>query len=147
MPIHDQSYRRYGGGKATPGAAWMVIARAGILNMVRKRIFIALMLFAWLPFIVRAAQIYGAVNFPQASILALSAETLREYLEQQNFFVFFVTIWVGAGLIASDRRANALQIYLSKPLTRSEYIAGKVAVLFFFLMLVTWLPAMLLLLI
>jgi ABC-type transport system involved in multi-copper enzyme maturation permease subunit len=69
----------------------------------------------------------------------------RTFLEQQDFFVFVVTIYAGAGLIASDRRANALQIYLSKPLMRSEYIAGKAAVLFTFLMLVTWVPAMLLL--
>ncbi len=147
MPIHDQSYRRYKGGKARPGAAWMVIARAGIVSMVRKRIFIGLMLFAWLPFIVRAVQVYVATNFPQVAMLAPTAETFREYLEQQNVFVFFVTIWVGAGLIASDRRANALQIYLSKPLLRSEYIAGKAAVLVFFLLLVTWVPAMLLLLV
>jgi ABC-type transport system involved in multi-copper enzyme maturation permease subunit len=57
-----------------------------------------------------------------------------------------VTIWVGAGLIANDRRANALQIYLSKPLMRAEYIAGKIAVLAAFLLLVTWVPGLLLLL-
>ena len=39
--------------------------------------------------------------------------------------MFFVTVFVGAGLIAADRRANALQIYLSKPLLRMEYIGGK----------------------
>ena len=44
--------------------------------------------------------------------------------------MFFVTIYVGAGLIANDRRANALQVYLSKPLTRAEYVAGKLAILF-----------------
>ncbi|HET7221265.1 MAG TPA: ABC transporter permease subunit [Vicinamibacterales bacterium] len=145
MPIHDQSYRRYGGGKALPGRAWLVIARAGILNMLRKRIFLGLMLFAWFPFIVRAVQIYVTTNFPQASMLAATAETFRQFLEQQDFFVFVTTIYVGAGLIANDRRANALQIYLSKPLMRSEYIAGKAAVLFTFLMLVTWVPAILLL--
>ena len=69
----------------------------------------------------------------------------RDFLEQQDFFVFIMTIYVGAGLIANDRRANALQIYLSKPLLRTEYIAGKAAVLFTFIMLVTWLPAILLL--
>jgi ABC-type transport system involved in multi-copper enzyme maturation permease subunit len=147
MPIHDQSYRRYGGGKAAAGRAWLVIARAGVMNMVRKRIFLALMIFAWCPFIVRAAQVYFAIYFPQASILAPTAQTFREFLEQQGIFVFFVTIYVGAGLIAADRRANALQIYLSKPLLRSEYIAGKAAVLFFFLMLITWVPAMILLLV
>jgi ABC-type transport system involved in multi-copper enzyme maturation permease subunit len=79
------------------------------------------------------------------AMLAATAETFREYLEQQNPFVFFMTIYIGAGLIANDRRANALQIYLSKPLLRSEYIAGKASVLFFFLMLVTWVPGILLL--
>jgi ABC-2 type transport system permease protein len=145
MPIHDQSYRRYRGGKSTPGRAWTVIAWAGIKHMIRKRAFLGLMLFAWMPFIVRAVQIYIAANFPQASILSPSAETFRQFLEQQDFFVFVVTIYVGAGLIANDRRANALQIYLSKPLMRSEYIAGKAAILFSFLMLVTFVPAMLLL--
>ena len=146
MPIHDQSYRRYGGGKTTPGQAWTVIAWAGIMNMIRKRAFLGVLILAFLPFIVRAVQIYLSSNFPQAAMLAPTAETFREFLEQQEFFVFIVTIYVGAGLIANDRRANALQIYLSKPLMRSEYIAGKAAVLFVFLALVTWVPAMLLLL-
>jgi ABC-type transport system involved in multi-copper enzyme maturation permease subunit len=147
MPIHDQSYRRYGGGKATPGQAWTVIAWAGIRTMFRKRVFLGLLLLAWMPFVVRAVQIYLAENFPQMALLAPTARTFREFLEQQDFFVFIITIYVGAGLIANDRRANALQIYLSKPLLRSEYIAGKAAVLFAFLMLVTWLPAVVLLLI
>ena len=147
MPIHDQSYRRYGGGKAAPGRAWLVIARAGIVNMIRKRAFLGLLLFAWVPFIVRAVQIYVTTNFPQAAMLAATAETFREFLEQQDFFVFVITVYVGAGLIASDRRANALQIYLAKPLMRSEYIAGKAAILFFFLLLVTLVPAILLLLV
>ena len=124
-----------------------MIAWAGIRTMFRKRIFMGLLLFAWMPFVVRAVQIYLSTNFPQMAMIAPTAETFREFLEQQDFFVFVITIYVGAGLIANDRRANALQIYLSKPLLRSEYIAGKAAVLFTFLMLVTWLPAILLLLV
>lgn len=147
MPIHDQSYRRYGGGRTSPGSGWTVIARAGIMSVVRKRVFLGVLIFAWLPFVVRAVQIYIAENFAQMAMIAPTAQTFREFLEQQDFFVFIVTIYVGTGLIANDRRANALQIYLSKPLLRSEYIAGKAAVLFTFLMLVTWLPAILLLLI
>ena len=146
MPIHDQSYRRYGGSKAAPGRAWSVIARAGVMTMIRKRAFLGLLLFAWLPFVVRAVQIYVASNYPQtATLLAPDAKMFRDFLEQQDFFVFVMTIYVGAGLIAQDRRANALQIYLSKPLMRAEYIAGKAAVLFTFLMLITWVPAILLL--
>jgi ABC-type transport system involved in multi-copper enzyme maturation permease subunit len=144
-PIHDQSYRRYGGSKATPGSAWMVIAGAGIRSFVRRRAFLGIMLFALFPFIVRAVQIYIAANVAQASMLGAGPETFRQFLEQQDFFVFVITVYVGAGLIANDRRANALQIYLSKPLMRTEYIFGKLAVLIVFLLSVTFVPAMLLL--
>ena len=107
----------------------------------KTRAFIGLLLVSWLPFLVRAVQIYAAANLPQAAFLAPTPEMFRQFLEQQEIFVFFVTVYAGAGLIASDRRANALQIYLSKPLTRFEYIAGKLAVLAVFLLLVTWVPA------
>jgi ABC-2 type transport system permease protein len=147
MPIHDQGYHRYRGERDQSGAAWQVIARAGIRTVLAQRKFLALLLFAWGPFLVRAVQIYIASNFQQASFLQPKGETFREFLDQQGIFVFFVTIYVGAGLIAADRRANALQLYLSKPLTRWEYVAGKLAILFAFLVLVTFLPAMTLLLV
>ena len=146
MPIHDQGYRRYGGGKAR-GRGWTVIATAGIRTVLAKKSFIALMLMAWFPFIVRAVQIYAAANLPQAAFLKPTAETFRQFLDQQSIFVFFVSVYVGAGLIANDRRANALQIYLSKPLTRTEYVFGKLAILMTFLLAVTWAPAMVLLLV
>jgi len=92
-------------------------------------------------------QFYAAANLPQAQMLAPTAETFRQFLEQQETFVFFVTVYVGAGLIANDRRANALQIYLSKPLSRTEYVFGKLAILVAFLLLVTWIPAIVLLLV
>jgi ABC-2 type transport system permease protein len=147
VPIHDQGYRRYRGEKARTGTGWMVITRAGLRNFFAKRAFLGLLLVAWFPFFVRAVQIYAAANLPQAQFLAPTAETFRQFLEQQQIFVFFITVYVGAGLIANDRRANALQIYLSKPLTRAEYIFGKLAILMIFLALVTWLPAIVLLIV
>jgi ABC-2 type transport system permease protein len=146
MPIHDQGYRRYAGRREPHGRRWWVIARAGIVARLRERLFLGLLLFAWAPFLVRAVQIYVAANFSQAGILAASSETFREFLDQQSIFVFIVTAYVGSGLIANDRRANALQIYLSKPLTRLEYLTGKLVTLVVFLIAVTFVPAILLLL-
>jgi ABC-2 type transport system permease protein len=145
VPIHDQGYRRYPGPRTPHGRAWAVIARNGVRTLVGKRAFVALLLLAWFPFFVRAVQIYAAANLPQAAFLAPTPEMFRQFLEQQEIFLFFVTVYAGAGLIANDRRANALQIYLSKPLTRLEYISGKLAVLAVFLLLVSWLPAVALL--
>jgi ABC-2 type transport system permease protein len=147
MPIHDQGYRRFEGLRARTGSAWLVIARAAVRSMLSNRKFAALLLLAWAPFLVRAVQVYATANWPQLAALAPTASTFRDFLDQQGMFVFFVTIYAGAGLIANDRRANALQIYLSKPLTRLEYVAGKAAVLMFFLLFVTWVPALLLLIV
>ena len=148
MPIHDQGYRRYGGLKARTGTGWMVITRAGIRSQLAKRAFLGLLLLSFLPFFARAIQIYLAVNFPQTGdLLAVKPDLFRQFLDQQQIWVFFITVYVGAGLIANDRRANALQIYLSKPLTRAEYIFGKLAILMAFLLLVTWVPALLLLIV
>jgi hypothetical protein len=146
-PIHDQTYRRYEGTRLPMGRAWTIIARNGIRNMIGRRFFLIWMIIAWLPFIVRAVQIYLVANVPQASqLVPVNATMYRQFIEQQGIFVFFVTIYAGAGLIANDRRANALQIYLSKPLLRSEYIGGKFAVLAVFLSCVTLVPSILLLL-
>ena len=141
MPIHDQGYRRYLGTRAAIGTAWRVMARAGVMSIITRRVFIGMMLVAWAPFVVRAVQIYVSATFTQAAFLAPKGETFREFLDQQGLWVFFVTIYVGAGLIANDRRANALQLYLSKPMTSAEYVAGKLAILFIFLVAVTFLPA------
>jgi len=146
-PIHDQSYRRYTGTRLPVGKSWSVIAGQGIRAMLAKRAFLGLMIVAWIPFIVRSVQIWALAYFPQAaSVIAITPETFRDFLNQQGVWVFFTTIYVGSGLIAADRRANALQIYLSKPLLRTEYVGGKLLVLVSFLLGITLLPALLLIL-
>jgi ABC-type transport system involved in multi-copper enzyme maturation permease subunit len=146
-PIHDQSYRRYQGTRTPVGRGWTVIAGTGLKTMLGKRVFLAVMLLAWVPFIVRAVQIYFVTMMPAAAqAVPVDVQMFQDFVEQQGFFIFIVTVYVGAGIIANDRRANALQIYLSKPIFRVEYIAGKLAVLVFYLLMITVVPGLLLIL-
>ncbi|HEV8396839.1 MAG TPA: ABC transporter permease subunit [Vicinamibacterales bacterium] len=144
MPIHDQGYRHYAGRRRPPGTAWWVIARQQIRTVLSQKRYLILLLMAWVPFVGRVVQIYLAANFQQASFLATSAQLFRGFLEQQGLFVFLLIVG-SSGAIADDRRANALQVYLSKPLTRVEYIAGKLFAPLAFVLGVTLLPALLLL--
>src|SRR5207244_13577041 len=98
MPIHDQGYRRYAGDRAPRGRAWAVIARTGIRARLGQRAFLGLLLISWFPFFVRAVQIYAAANLPQAAFLAPTPEMLRQFLDQQQIFVFFLQLYGGAGL-------------------------------------------------
>ena len=122
-----------------------MILSTGVRSMFGNRRWIVLMVASWMQFLVRAVLFYLAANFPQMSSLAPTAATFRDFFDWQSLFVFIMTVWLGSALIAEDRRANALQIYLSKPLTRAEYIFGKLAILVTFLLLITWVPAILLL--
>src|SRR6478672_8362661 len=147
-PIHDQSYRHYEGTKQPPGRGWVTIMWTGITTFLARRVFLIVMLVAWVPFIVRAVQIYVVTMYPTVgNAVPVNAKMFQSFIEQQGLFVYFVTVYVGAGLIANDRRANALQIYLSKPLTRAEYVLGKLAILMTFLLLVSWVPAIVLLIV
>src|SRR4051812_15922849 len=102
-PIHDQTYRRYAGTRQPLGRAWSVIMGAGIRGMFSRKGFLALQIVAWAPFIVRTVQLYFVTNYPQASaIVPVDAAMFRSFIEQQSVFVFFVTIYAGAGLIAND---------------------------------------------
>jgi ABC-2 type transport system permease protein len=145
VPIHDQGYQRYKGRRAPQGRAWWIIARTHFLAALKYRPFVALLLFSWVPFVGRGVQIYLSSSIQQMSMLAATAQTFRDFLDQQGLFVFLVTIALG-GAIADDRRANALQLYLSKPLTRTEYILGRLVPALGCLLGVTFVPAILLLL-
>lgn len=144
--VHDQSYRRYTGARRPIGRAWIVILRTTLGALFARRPLIGLLLLSWVPFLVRTVQIYVVESYPQAvEVLAVSPRTFRDFIDFQGLFAFFVTIYAGSGLIAGDRRVNALQIYLSKPLLRTEYIAGKLGALMVCLALVTLVPAVMLL--
>jgi ABC-type transport system involved in multi-copper enzyme maturation permease subunit len=106
-----------------------------------------LLVLSWLPFLVRTVQIYAVTTYPQArQVLPIDMRLFERFVEGQGIFAFFITVYVGAGLIANDRRANALQVYLAKPIQRSEYIAGKLAILMTYLALATLVPSLLLVL-
>ncbi len=63
MPIHSEGYRPYLGTRQPSGRSWLVITAAGVRSIITKRLFLGLLLVAWVPFLVRSVQIYAAVNF------------------------------------------------------------------------------------
>jgi hypothetical protein len=123
------------------------MARMHLVTAFKRRWFLMMLFAGWIQFFVLALIIVAPVFFPQLSgVTSTTPQTFRDFLTRQQFFVFIITIVLG-GLIADDRRANALQLYLSKPLTRVEYIVGKAAPLLILILGVTLLPALCLLIV
>jgi hypothetical protein len=56
-----------------------------------------------------------------------------------------VSIFSGADLISADLRFKALPLYFSRPLSKADYLMGKIAIILFYLLLFTLVPGLLLL--
>lgn len=74
---------------------------------------------------------------PEVDMLALA---LRAMYPQVLFFAVLMAAVVGAPLIAEDRRAHALPLYFSRPITHLDYVLGKLLSLAFFLALLLIAP-------
>jgi len=145
MPIHDLGYQHWTGEWTSHPYRWWVITRQGIRLLGAKKRFLVLMILSSIPFVGRAVMLYLATVVGRSTpFLQVNAKFFEDFLWQQLFFAFIIAIYSGAGLISNDLRANALQIYLSKPITRQDYLLGKLGVLVFFLSLPTLVMALLL---
>ena len=60
----------------------------------------------------------------------------------QALVVLTMTSLIGAGLIARDVKSNAMEIYLTKPITALDYVLGKLAVIAFFIFMTSFFPSL-----
>jgi ABC-2 type transport system permease protein len=148
MPIYDQGYRRYEARGPLRTLRFWPITREALRLVLSRRAFLGLLVVGWAPFLIRVVQIYVVTRFPEASrALPIDGRLFGEYLNLQVFLALFLTIFGGAGLIANDLRTGAILVYLSRPLTRRDYVLGKLSVLLALNAAVTLVPALLLYLI
>ena len=148
MPIYEQVYRKYAARASLRNVRFWPITREALRLILAKRAFIALVIAGWIPFVVRVIQIYVVTRFPEANrVLPVDGRLFGEFLNQQIVFTVLLSIFGGAGLIANDLRTGAILVYLSRPLTRRDYVLGKLGVLMALNLAVTLVPGLFLYLI
>jgi ABC-2 type transport system permease protein len=145
MPIYDQRYRKYEARGALRRVRFWPITREALRLLLARRAFILLLVASWVQLLVRTVHIYVVTRFPQASaVLPVDGRMFGEFLGVQTFFAWLVSVFGGAGLVANDLRTGAILVYLSRPLTRRDYVLGKLGVLLALNLAVTMAPALLL---
>lgn len=140
--IYEQHYRRLDASIPLRNQRWIPIAREGLKALVSFRAYLALISFAWLPVFGRLVQVYFTTRFPEARrIVPVDDKFFFEACGGiQIVFMLLMAAYAGAGLIANDMRTGGLLLYLSRPLTLSDYIFGKFSILFVSLSMVTLVP-------
>lgn len=144
--IADLSYRTYDGPLRTHGSRWWIVALNSMRLVTRKKGFLALCIMASLPFVFPALRIYLMSSAPGEAQQLLAQGSLNDHFygayTNSLIWLFLLTLLAGAGSIAADNRANALQVYLAKPITKLDYLLGKWASVFLLVGAVALVPAL-----
>lgn len=161
MPIHDLGYRAWQGRRSPQALRWWVIAQTGIRLAWQGRWLRRLLFFAWIPTVYMGAGFFAYEQWlmnPQARRMAmelvpgipLSGERhavwawilMLFFRYPQALLMLLVVGLIAPGLIAQDVRSRAFLLYFSRPITRIGYLAGKLATVWGYVLMITTLPAL-----
>jgi ABC-type transport system involved in multi-copper enzyme maturation permease subunit len=163
MPIFDQGYQHWKGPLSGHAWRWLAVARQGVRAQLRSRIVRLLLLVAWIPALalIVALSLWGLLEQRVETVLGFLASMFPATViaEPRNYrsavwtiaYVYFfkaelicslfLVLTVGPNLISRDLRFNALPLYFSRPLRRSDYFLGKLGVIGYFLAATVVVPA------
>lgn len=152
MAVYKRTYRGYSGGLTPAWSRFLVLYQFSRRTLFRTKAATAFFVICFFFPVLCLLGIYANSHLSAFSFLGQSSGPLFEingkffltYLSVQSGFAFILTAFIGPGLVSPDLANGALTLYLCRPLTRSEYIAGKIAVLFITLSWITWLPGLVL---
>jgi len=152
--IVSRAFKPYDGERTRGSGPFWVIPRYGYRDLLRSRVTLILFVAGFFFPVVFLAVIYARQNaqvleiFGQAAIddLDIEAGAYIAFTYAQSWIAFYLALWAGPPLIGRDLANNGLPLYLSRPLSRTAYIGGKLLVLLAPLSVVTWVVGLLVLL-
>ena len=81
-------------------------------------------------------------------LMAIDSSFFAQWVQVPQMFIAAVLItFVGPGLASPDLRNNAMPLFLSRAMSKSSYVLGKLSVLLFLGSCVTWVPGVILILV
>jgi len=150
MAVYKRSYKPYEGRLTPDWSRFLAPARYSLETLFQSRLLIGFMVASYIVPIFAATVIYLHHNLSALTLLRINPDNLLPidgdffgaFLSFQGALAFILTAYAGPGLISPDLSNNALPLYLCRPINRTEYILGKMAVLFIPLSFMTWIPGL-----
>lgn len=152
MAVYKRTYSRYTGRLTSLRWRFLVIARHEFGRLEGSRFLTFLFMASLVWPLICALIIYLHFNLSALQLMKIDASRLipinsgffLAFLGFQSMLAFFMNAFIGPGLVAPDLANNGLPLYFSRPISRAEYVLGKVTVLVSLLSLMTWIPGLLL---
>ncbi len=152
MAVYKRSYTSYSGALTPPRTRFLVLPRYSYERLFKSRFlvgFLVACLFFPLGcigyiYLVNNLTIFQSMGIPTPGFLKIDGKFFLVFMNFQGALAYVLTALIGPNLIAPDLANNALPTYFSRPFSRTEYVIGKISVLFILLSIITWVPGMLL---
>ncbi len=152
MAVYRRGYQRYQGPIKGHWARFIVLPRFAWRRLYQQRLVLLLTVVALIWPLLSGVFIYISNN---ADLLKSFGRQFQGFIEVKGtFFIVFMNVQAmfavflaalaGPGLIAPDLANNALPLYFSRPLARSEYACARMITLFGMLSTITWIPGLVL---
>ncbi len=151
MAVYEHLYGAYEGEAQSALSRFLVIPRYALRDVFKSKLFLAIFIVCFIYPLIAAILVYLHHNVNALALLQINVRELlpidatffRTFLEVQGSFAFILTVLVAPPLISRDLSNNALPLYLCRPLSRFEYVVGKMAVIVALVSLITWVPGLL----
>jgi len=152
MAVYKRTYKAYRGRLTPAWSRFAVLSRYGFSTLFASRPFTAYTVLCMLPFlgglgliyIVHSASVQSLLNIRFGQIPLINNYWFLSFLGVVAWMGFLLTAWGAPGMISKDFANHSIQLYLSRPLSRAQYLLGKVMVLAVLLSFTTWIPALIL---
>lgn len=152
MAVYRRTYKAYRGPLTPAWSRFTVLSRYGFATLFDSRPFTAYAVLCLVPFLVGLVFIYVVHSASVQALLNVRfgrAPLIDKYwflgfLAFEAWMGFVLTAWGAPGMVTKDFANHSVQLYLSRPLSRAEYLLGKVSVLATLLSCTTWIPALVL---
>jgi ABC-2 type transport system permease protein len=152
MAVYKRTYRGYSGATTPDWSRFLVLFRYSRRSLFRSKIMNGFFVLCFFFPLLCALGIYANDHLSAFSFLGQRGGPLFKvdgrffllFLGIQSALAFILTAFIGPGLVSPDLANGALTLYLCRPLSRIEYVAGKLSVLAIVLSWITWIPGLLL---
>ncbi|HEY2114404.1 MAG TPA: ABC transporter permease subunit [Candidatus Angelobacter sp.] len=152
MAVYKRTYKVYSGPLTPAWSRFTVLSRYGLSTLFDSRPFTAYTVLCMLPFLVGLAFIYFVHSSTAQLMFGMKFDATPTditrlcvgFLGWEAGLGFILAAWGGPGTITKDFANNSVQLYLSRPISRMEYLIGKISVMGALLSCTTWIPALIL---
>lgn len=154
MSVYQRSFKPYDGPLTPSRWRFLIPARYALKDLFRSKLFVVFTTLCFVFPLFCIFAVYLRHNADLMELLKAGGENVDDWIPVDKLFfgvfmrvqgtmAFLLVLFSGPRLVSRDLANNGLALYLCRPFTKTQYVAGKASVIALLVSLITWVPGLL----